>query len=202
MSTLIEKALKKYSDRISRGKRKRYISAVAWLNVTQYVKRCFKTISESEFDNVDRFYLNINRDYPIDVLPNHIQIHCGFRKLGAEYDTWEGIRNTISERGAALVFSQLVNGSVLILLYPYKSEIFEFPEQYLIFDRYTCAAEISEKDVEKAFVAFVRYMQATSAFSNTPFRDFVFRTRYRLRDWRYRFVLLGKLKEMISLLKQ
>lgn len=197
MKKNLDKVVSKYAGRIERGYRLRFVSTVAWKNVIEHVRECFETLENS--NAIGTFYLNIDSSTPVITLPNHIQIHCGLRILG--FNANEHSQDAIFERGAALVFTQHVNGSVLILLYPFKSTAYSFDEDYLIFKKYRCATSINRNEVEKAFSAYIRYAQATSALSPTPFRDWLFRTRFRLNDLRYKFFLLGKLKELISLAK-
>jgi len=198
MKTL-NKIVSKCSGRIERGARKRFVSAVAWKYVIQHVRECYKALDVP--NAIGKFYLNIDESTPVTTLPNHIQVHCGVRILGLEVNEQLHGQHAIYERNAALVFTQHVGGSVLILLYPFTSAAYSFDEDYLIFKKYSCATAISRDEVEKAFSAYVRYAQATSALSPTPFRDWLFRTRFRLNDLRYRLAQLGKLKELISLVK-
>ncbi|WP_337842555.1 hypothetical protein [Rheinheimera sp.] len=199
----IQESADKYVKAIQRGQRTRFVSAVAWLNVIQYVEKCFAELQNHDIYRINRYYLTIDRTFPVTTLPNHIQIHAGHRKLGMDKQVDSNGEKTMvmAEGNAAIVFSQHYNGDVMILLYPYKSECYETNEKYLIYKTFDTATDISLKDVEKAFAAFLRYSKSTSCITQSTWSDYFFRLRFRLKDWTYRKTLWNRAKELIQLVK-
>ncbi len=199
----IQESANKYVKAIERGERTRFVSAVAWLNVIQYVEKCFAELQNHDIHRINRYYLNIDRTFPVDTLPNHIQIHAGYRKLGMDkqMDSTGEKTTMMTEGKAAIVFTQHYSGRVMILLYPYKSESYEVNEKRLIYKTFDTATDISLEDVKKALAAFLRYSKATSCITQNTWSDFFFRFRFRLKDWTYRKTLWNRAKELIQLVK-
>lgn len=199
----IRKSANKYVKAMERGYRTRFISAVSWLNVIQHVEKCFAELQQHDIYQVNSYYLNIDRTFPVDTLPNHIQIHAGSRPLGMEKTIDSNGKKTtmMLEGNAGIVFTQHYSGRVMILLYPYKSECYGINEEYLIYKTFDTATDISFNDVEKAFAAFLRYSKATSCITKNTWADFFFRLRFRLNDWTYQKTVWNRAKDLIQLLK-
>lgn len=189
---------------LAKGKRDIFVSAAAWLNVIKYVEKYYLELKVQDITDTNGYYMNVERVNPIHIPTNFIQIHARHCKLGSELIIDEhGKRKveSVFEGGAALVFSQHMNGTVLILLYPYSSKCYSMNENYLIFRKFNSAVNISERDVEKSFAAFLRYSQATSCLTRKSLGDQLFRWRYLINDWKLRWLLLGKIKDLVSVIK-
>ena len=160
---------------LKQGATRAYISAVAWKQLEEQVRQCFSVIKGAESAGVfGNFYLNAQKHQNQPV--NHLQIHCGNRVVG--YDE----NKVICERGAGIVFSQHVSGSVLVLLYPYCSDVSKTNEQYIILARYSSATNISKALVVKSLKIFLRYSKATSVHGGFTSRDYIFRLKLQWKS--------------------
>lgn len=97
-----------------------------------------------------------------------IQLSAGFNSVGVAKSEIndDGIplksKKTIYERGASLVFSQAVNGSILIIMYPYKSDLHSRPEKDIILYHALHPDDITTRIIKKCIKNFLMYARLTS----------------------------------------
>lgn len=105
-----------------------------------------------------------------------IQLYAGAHPIGSEEVTRNSLvqitkRRLHVERGAALVFSQSSLGSVAAILYPYQSEKLSQNSEYIVWKIFDDPRDITNKEIQKAILAFFRYIRVSSTLFNESWFD-------------------------------
>ncbi len=99
-----------------------------------------------------------------------VQLSAGVNLIGVVKENVEistdGVvtksKTTMSESGASLVFSQAVNGSISIMMYPYKSELHRREEKSIFLYHSLHPDEITSYLIRKCIKNFLMYSRLTS----------------------------------------
>lgn len=80
-------------------------------------------------------------------------------------------KSTAIEGGAALVFSQAVNGSVGVFLYPYKSERMRRTETHITWKIFGGPEDVTDRQIDAAIADFWRYSRVSSCLDGGSWFD-------------------------------
>lgn len=196
----MKRELIKAAAALSRGRRRAYVSRVAWLDLELLVRAAYDEISvlDRQLAELGNVYLTSNRNYPplnaarygvVDVI-NQIQLQVGWRQLNvrraiAVVDA-EPKQESLAESGATLWFSQDVSGAVMVFVAPYKSPTMRMNEENIILARYRNAMAVSASDVRRHFATYFRYCEITSAHGDMGLGGYLYRLRLRYKDLRFK----------------
>lgn len=117
-------------------------------------------------DYIERYFLHVAQETK---LSNYFAtLYVSQEKMDRQIQLFTGVHHIKSpklhsEKGAALVVSQSVIGSVAITLYPYKSEKVSRDEPYIIWAVYDDPDDINERILDKCKKDFFTYIRVSSA---------------------------------------
>lgn len=184
-----------------------------WLDFEDRLRLVFEEIGPEgrTADDLGRLYFSTSRDLygekasRVDTM-NQAQISVGWRRLGFMHRLKVKARapsKPAMEQGAALVFSQLVNGSINVILYPYKSDLAKVKEDNILLAIGLEPYALTETEIRSYIVKLLKYCVASSAMSVGSYQCGLYRLRLRISDYRYRAILqtsfLPALEKMLAL---
>lgn len=182
-----------------------YIRRVNWIFFEERIEEYFSLLKNSyNFSVFGGLYL-INRRksnfiYNVEYLYksnfiNHIQISTGLRRLyvynGIVKDGAEKLESVL-ESESALVFSQGINGKIMVFLYPYKSSIASVNEENIILHLNVEPHELTEKKIANIVHTYIKYCIATSAISFDSKNLYFWRLWLIFRDFRNKKLIRNK----------
>ncbi|AQT61497.1 hypothetical protein [Cellvibrio sp. PSBB023] len=182
-----------------------YIRRVNWIFFEERIEEYFSSLNNAyNFDALGGLYLINNRKsnpiYNIKYLYksnfiNHIQISTGWRRLnvykGIVKDGVEKVEHVL-ESESALVFSQGINGKIMVFLYPYKSSIASVNEENIILHLNIEPHELTEKKISSILNTYIKYCVATSAISFDSQYLYFWRLWLIFRDFRNKQLIRNK----------
>jgi hypothetical protein len=194
----MKKHLKNAAKTLEKGRRRTYISRVAWGDLYELVSTEYKqlddlNVQKSELGNL---YLSNNTKYPplnnkrsrFSNIMNQIQISSGWRHLnvtGINNDDKEHPKaEVLAESGATLWYSQDITGAVSVYVAPYNSRVMTVDEKDIIIARYSCPTKISKKNVQQHFSTYFKYCAVTSVHGNLSFISYIYRLWLQLNNRR------------------
>ncbi|GKV95456.1 hypothetical protein H2Y56_00390 [Pectobacterium aroidearum] len=188
--------LKETHDRILREENNSYIRRVSWLDLHDKVYYFFQFLeSNKNADIFGSFYFSSNQDYTpysenrniyrLNSL-NQIQIHTGHR-ISSIYHAGKGNKlEVIYEKASTLWFSQDITGGVAVFLSPYISSTHRVDEENVLIKYYHQPTSITNKEVKKILKTYIKYCEATMAFSTGKRGLYFFRLWLQFKDLRNR----------------
>lgn len=195
----MQKYLKKAGEQLNAYDQRAYRRRVMWLDLEDRIRLVFEEIGprSGEENYLGRLHLSTLRDFHNDKFSrvstmNQAQISAGWRNLGFMHRLGGEAENPSKlavEGGAALVFSQMVNGTINITLYPYKSELAKVKEDNIFLAISMEPYALTEEKIRKYIVNFLKYCVASSAMSVGSYQCGLYRLRLRIFDYRYRSIL-------------
>lgn len=205
------------AEKLRKAQRLGYIRRVMWLNFEDRLRAVFAEIDSKGNDasELGNFYLSFSKNsfpayspsyvYRFNSL-NHAQIAVGWRRLGVWHSLGEGALlepKAVMESGATISFSQDITGKVMVLLYPYKSDLAKVNEDNFILLFGADPNDLTEQKLRRLLNTFLRYCAATSMVSAGSYGDYIFRLWLELRDIRNRkiqkVVVLRLLEKLLIL---
>lgn len=195
-------ALKTTAHRLRKAEQAAYIRRVMWLSFEERLNSVFSEIDSQGIDaeilgNLFISFSNLKNNSPESIQPfvysynslNQAQISVGCRTMGIWHNLGNNQQlepNLAMEKGATISFSQDITGRVMVLLYPYTSDLAKVHEDNFILYFGLDPNDLTEKVIRKIFKIFFRYCDATSMLSVGSYRHYIFRLCLELRDIRNR----------------
>lgn len=136
------------------------------------------------------YYLDSRKDKSLKNGPQLVMLWWGTHPVGS--GTSEDPNKLAVEGGAALTFSQGVNGSVLCVIYPFGSELHSAPEKNLVLRVFEKPCDVTTDVIFSALQSFFSYSIVTSIFGAPTSRDKLRVVWLRFKD-RCRKAKKGKL---------
>lgn len=194
----MKRSLKSAAETLASGRRRAYVSRVAWLDLERLVTAAYDELAAdgSHAAELGNLYLTSNRNYPpfnkphfsaVNVI-NQIQVHAGWRQLNVSHaisENGESRAEPLAESGATLWFSQDATGLVMAFVAPYNSKAMRMNEENIILARYSCASAVSARDVRRHFATYFRYCAITSAHGCLGLGGYLYRLRLKYNDFRF-----------------
>ncbi|MGV8900310.1 MAG: hypothetical protein ACOH2B_13850 [Burkholderiaceae bacterium] len=196
MNTYLEVA----TSKLRRSQREAYLRRVMWLSFEERLRSVFDEIDSRghDSDELGTLYLSsIKSSNPAYNKPwmyrynslNQAQLSVGWRRLGVWHTI--GSKNLLNpteaaEAGASICFSQDITGRVMVLLYPYKSDLAKVNEENFVLVFGAEPNDLTKSAIRRLIKTFFRYCVATSMISAGNYRDYLFRLWLGLRDIRNR----------------
>lgn len=190
-------SLKAAASVLANGRRRAYISRVAWLELEQFITTAFNEIIDNidEIDELGSLHFTTNRQYQpfngpnfnVFNITNQILIRVGSRLLNVSHAInidGKPCAELLDESGATLSLSQDATGSVIVFISPYKSEAMSMDEENIILDRHSCASSISKKDIRRYLSKFLRYCAVTSVHGDLGWGGYSYRLWLKYNDFR------------------
>jgi len=192
----MKKLLKKAHDRILSEEDKLFVRRVSWLDLHNKVYSFFCFLEGDKNAGVfGRFYFSSNQDYApysensnictLNSL-NQIQIHTGIRPSFIFHADDNNKLEMIFERSSTLWFSQDITGGVTVFLAPYTSQSHRVNERNVLVKYYREPMSITDKELKKIFKIYIKYCEATMAFSVQKMNLYCFRLWLQFKDLRNR----------------
>lgn len=183
-----------------------------WIDFEHRLKCCFHEMDSMEKEKryLGNLYLSILREgHPCFRKPwiyksnfqNQAQISTGLRRLGVLHARNKKGQYKVSEAmetGASIVFTQGINGKILVIIYPYKSSLAKTDEDNIIIGFDLEPYKITEERINKYFSIFFKYCAATSAISVGSTSLYVFRIWLLLLDFRNRQIQKRKILAILE----
>lgn len=193
-------ALGRAAEKLRKATRLGYIRRVMWLSFEDRLRAVFAEIDSKGNDasELGNFYLSFSKtSYPAPSQSyvyrfnslNQAQISVGWRRIGVWHSLGEGPLlepKEAMESGATISFSQDITGKVMVLLYPYKSDLAKVNEDNFILLFGADPNDLTEQKLRRLLNTFFRYCAATSMVSIGSYGDYIFRLWLGLRDIRNR----------------
>lgn len=195
----MQKHLKKVREQLKAYDQRAYRRRVMWLDLEDRLRLVFEEIGPDgrATDELGRLHFSTSRDSydekssRVNTM-NQAQISAGWRCLGFMHRLSveaEKPSKLAMEQGAALVFSQVVNGSINITLYPYKSDLAKVKEDNIFLAIGLEPYALTETKIRAYIVKLLKYCVASSAMSVGSYQCGLYRLRLRISDYRYRAIL-------------
>lgn len=193
-------ALGSAAEKLRKAERLGYIRRVMWLSFEDRLRAVFEEIDSKGHDasELGNIYLSFSKTsfpaysqsyvYRFNSL-NQAQISVGLRHIGVWHSLGDGALlkpKAAMESGATISFSQNITGKVMVLLYPYKSDLARVNEDNFILLLDADPNDLTEQKLRCLINIFFRYCAATSMFSVVSYGDYIFRLWLGLRDIRNR----------------
>lgn len=96
-----------------------------------------------------------------------IQLNFGSHPIGASLQG----NGLAIENGSTLVFSQGADGSVYVILYPYKSELMQRKETYITWNVFHDPTDVTNLRIDAAIADFWRYSRVSSSLNGGSLCD-------------------------------
>lgn len=171
----MKKFIKKVHDNIVREENNLFVRRVSWLDLHKKVYSFYQVFYQNKYSYIfGKFYLSSNQDYApysensniyrLNSL-NQIQINTGHRLSKIYHVSKENNLEIIYEKNSTLWFSQDVTGGVAVFLAPYTSKNYSVDERNVLIKYYREPISITDKELQRIFKIYVKYCEATMAFS-------------------------------------
>lgn len=203
----MKKLMHKIAQEIQIREDRAYIRRAMWIDFEDRLEKFFQDLAGdnkllSHFGNI---YLSTTKDFYGSKIANQIsrtnlmnyaQISSGTRILGFSHNLKSAKNKSIklaTESEAALCFHQLSDGRVNVYLYPYKSDLVRMDEDFIFLGINLEPNYLTNEIIQSFTEKFFRYCLATSAISTGSYSSYLYRTRLRLLDFRYKKIQKSKL---------
>ncbi|MFP2398647.1 hypothetical protein C3433_01610 [Citrobacter freundii] len=190
----MKKFIKKVHDNIVREENNLFVRRVSWLDLHKKVYSFYQIFYQNKYSYIfGKFYLSSNQDYApysensniyrLNSL-NQIQINTGNRLSKIYHVSKENNLEIIYEKNSTLWFSQDVTGGVAVFLAPYTSKNYSVDERNVLIKYYREPISITDKELQRIFKIYVKYCEATMAFSAKKRGLYFFRLWLQFKDLR------------------
>nr|DAI24840.1 MAG TPA: hypothetical protein [Caudoviricetes sp.] len=187
LDALLEKEEKKQHTYHTQWKERKK----AWQQKRAEIFDLFKDVE----NKVSKNKKALNHLYAISPTEQIVQLYFGNLPIGKKIDNDTHLE---TEKGAALVYSEGVDGSVLCWVFPCRSEQKAMPENYKIYKFYKSAAEIDAKQIEDALKFFLIYYRMSSAVFGTSWCERLSYKRINFKEKRIKKALGSTIKTVFS----
>jgi hypothetical protein len=184
MNIFAKSLISKHMARFNQGQTSLLEKRRQWIELVETAKQVFESI-EFEINNQQFF----EKLYMIDTasliersgqLPS-IQFSFGQHSVG-----YKNSNNILCmECECTLQITLLLDGAVCCVLYPFKSDMHQRNEKYLIVKIVTSPCELTEANIKKLFVQLFSYAQISSVLGSPTWEDKI--TLYKLIGCHYRY---------------
>lgn len=177
MSDFSKSLISKHTVRFNQGQTKVLEKRKQWVELVEKARYIFEDI-KAEIDRQSFFKKIYMLDSSsIDDMSEHlpfIQFSFGQQPIG-----YKNSKNIVCvEAECTLQIGLLVDGSVTCVLYPFKSDMHNRREKYLIIKIATSPQALTEADIKNLFEQLFCYAQVSSAFGSPNLKDKI--TLYKL----------------------
>jgi hypothetical protein len=175
---------------------KAYVRRVMWLSfeerLEQVFNECQALLSEShygeEFGNLYLYIPKPHRHYNRTNFLRTAQISAGWLRHFVGHTV--GIKDPnveaeeAGESGAAIFFTQNIQGKIAVFLYPHSSALSRVNEKQIMLNWGMHPNDLTIKELRKLIRLFLKYNAATSMMSAGRFKHYAFRYCLLFRDAR------------------
>lgn len=193
----MKSTFRKSLDRIKNLEKLAFRRRVMWIDFEERLTKIFSEIEKIEKpEDPLKFYLTFSKNsfecyqhshiYRFNSL-NQAQISSGWHHINVfhsiKLDDPRKPKHT-AEGGAAITFSQGIEGKVIIMLFPFNSDIHKIKEDNIIIGYGINPNNLNERKIRKYLRVFFNYCEATSIISGNNYKSYFFRCWIKFHDIR------------------
>jgi hypothetical protein len=198
MDNFAKPLVTKHKARFIQGKINVLEKREQWNDLVARTKSIFENI-ESEIKE-QQFFRKLGM---IDTLNNEMfqklpYIQFSFTQQIVGYE--KSNSKNCTEAGCTLRIVLLVDGSIVCVLYPFKSDLYSRSEEYLVTKIVELPNGLTESDIKKLFEQLFSYAQVSSVFGSPTWEDKIMIYQLTIRHYWYHFKIITFLSGRSKLL--